>query len=169
LEPFYFIVLDRCDTNNKSSSFHLSKSLDNSLMHLKEKISVNFISDLYVEVLQKYDIFWNDKSLVEQYIRSNFEQYESQLYAVLDQIRTGFQNHVGNLNKSVHAAVQEPIVFKSLSELLLDPAKHSDPRYQKVALVLVLFFFEYCDIGKKTADDPITLFPKYNNNYDSSN
>jgi hypothetical protein len=155
--------------NNKYAHLITLESFDTALIHLRKKIEINFTSSVHSETLNLYDIYWQDKSIVEKFIRTNFELYESQLYTVLYTIRTGFQNSKSNQPNSIHSAVQEPLLFKELSNLLIEQKYLNDPRYQKVALALVLFFFEYCDFGKKSPDDPETLFSKYDRDYDSSN
>ncbi len=134
---------------------------DKGVIQLKEKIKKNFIPTTYQDVMNEYHIFWETKTIVENYIQSNFSEYELFLYAILDTIRNNFVKHPSNRNNNVEAHVQSPTVLQDLSDSLIPQEKLINPLHKATALSLVLFFFEYCDFGKKHSEDPLTLFPKY--------
>ncbi|MCF6298143.1 MAG: hypothetical protein L3J08_09220 [Flavobacteriaceae bacterium] len=140
-------------------------NFDKGVIQLKEKIKKNFISTTYQDVLNEYYMFWESKTIVENYIQSNFSEYEMFLYAILDTIRNSFINHPSNRNNKVDAPVQSPTVLQDLSNALI-PKENINPLHKATALSLVLFFFEYCDFGKKHSKDPLTLFPKFERNND---
>lgn len=135
--------------------------METKLLSLKSKIYKNFIGDNYREVLNTYDIFWVNKECVEAFIKKNFRFYEEQLYTILSKIRNNFKKHHLNFKGIVDFAVNDPKYFDELIPLILQAEKIGDPRYENAAKAIILFFFEYCDFGKKSKDDPQTLFTKF--------
>lgn len=139
-------------------------SIDSKLLHLRSKIGENFIGENYRDVLNTYDIFWINKECVESFIKKNFHRYEGQLYSILSKIRNHFIKHPSNHKGIVDFPVNDPKYFDDLIPLILPSDKIGDPRYESAAKAIILFFFEYCDFGKKSKDDPETLFSKFDGN-----
>lgn len=130
-------------------------------LHLKPKISKNFNSKNYRDVRDTYDALWTDKECVEYFIKQNYQRYRRQLYIILDKIKIYFKSMPLNKSKSVEFPVTDPVVFDDLAKQIIPIEKHCDPRYYGAAKAIVLFFFEYCDFGKKSQEDPPTLFPSF--------
>lgn len=147
----------------EKAKFEISP-IDSKLLHLKSKIKENFIGENYREVLNTYDIFWVNKECVESFIKKNFHRYEGQLYSILSKIRNHFIKHPSNHKGIADFPVNDPKYFDDLIPLILPSDKIGDPRYESAAKAIILFFFEYCDFGKKFKDDPATLFTKFDGN-----
>lgn len=143
--------------------------LDKKLFHLKPKITENFVNRNIKSVIDTYNALWVDKEAVDYFIRNNFHRYERQLKAILDKIRNTFKSLKLNRKSSVEFPVTDPLVFEKLASLFIPPDKKSDPRYFSTAKALVLYFFEYCDFGKKHKDDPLSLFSNPMGDNDSTN
>lgn len=142
---------------------------DKKLFHLRPKITENFVSRNAKSVFDTYNALWIDKEAVEHFIRNNFHIYERQLKAILDKIQNTFKNHKVNRKSSVEFPVNDPFIFEQLADLFVPPDKKSDPRYFSTAKALILYFFEYCDFGKKHKDDPPSLFSNTIGYNDSTN
>lgn len=142
---------------------------DKKLFHLKPKITENFVSRNSKSIIDTYNALWVDKEAVDHFIRNNFHRYERQLKAILDKIRNTFKNLKLNRKSSIEFPVTDPYVFEKLADLFVPPDKKSDPRYFSTAKALVLYFFEYCDFGKKHKDDPPSLFSTNIGDNDSTN
>lgn len=143
--------------------------LDKKLFHLKPKIKENFVNLNAKSVFETYNALWIEKEAVEHFIRNNFHRYERQLKAILDKIRNTFKNLKHNHKSSVEFPVNDPYVFEQLADLFIPSDKKSDPRYFSTAKALILYFFEYCDFGKKYKDDPPSLFSNTIGSNDSTN
>lgn len=135
-------------------------------LHLSKKIFTNFtannLSKNYQCVKDTYNAHWTDKECVEYFIKQNYHRCKRQLYVILDKIKTYFKSVPLNKSKSVEYPVTDPVIFDELTKQIIPPEKHCDPRYYGAGKAIVLFFFEYCDFGKKSEDDPPTLFPSSN-------
>lgn len=141
---------------------------DKKIITLKSKIGVNFKNHNYTEVIDTYNALWTDKELVEHFIRSNYRTYKKQLYAILDRIKSKYKVQKPNRYQSVDFPVNGPIVFDNLADELIPEGKNTDPRYISMTKAIILFFFEYCDFGKKSVDDPPSLFANYSGQDDTS-
>jgi len=153
-EIFNFV---NTDAKNKVEIIPFEKRL----LSLKLKIQANFINKNYPEVKSLFSAYWSNKEFVEYFIKQNFHRYEHQLYAILIKIRNHFINAPTNNERVVNFPVNDPAYFEELAKLLIPTGKESDPRFLITANALILFFFEYCDFGQKTPEDPATLFTKF--------
>lgn len=132
--------------------------IDTKLIHLRKKIGVNFLDNNYLDVLKTYYQLWIEKEYVEHFIKTNYHRYKRQLQGMLEKIRTNYKVLSHNKKQDVEFPVNGPIVFERLAELFVPIDKASDIRYSITAKAIILFFFEYCDFGKKSPDDPPSLF-----------
>lgn len=150
-ELFSFVNIDQIDLS-------IITSLEKKLFHLNPKIKENFVSRNFKNVFETYNALWIEKEYVDYFIRENYHRYDRQLKAILDKIRNTFKNLKLNKKNSVEFPVNDPYVFEQLADLFVPADKKSDPRYFSTAKALVLYFFEYCDFGKKSKEDPPSLF-----------
>jgi len=135
---------------------------------LQNKVKDNFNSRFYKEVKDIFDSNWSNKICVEEFIKHNFHRFESQLYTILYIVRNNFKKVKENTKGITDFPVNNPVYFEYLAEQILQEEKRSEPRYLLAATAIILFFFEYCDFGRKTMEDPPSLFPKLDGRDDNS-
>lgn len=145
----------------KKNSFIEIPPIETKYIHLKPKLKENFVSENYREAIAAYNALWPNKERVEYFIKQNFHHYKSQFYSILGDVRSLFRNAPFNHKSSTDFPVQDPDFFNKAARMIIPDGKKSDPRYLAVGKSIVLFFFEYCDFGKKCPDDPRTLFTAY--------
>lgn len=133
---------------------------EKAYLKLKLKIERNFKADFYNDVKILFNANWTNKVIVEDFIKLNFHRYESQFYTILDLVRNQFLTVKENFIAVSDFPVNNPVYFEMLAQVILPPDKKVEPRYLATAKAIVLFFFEYCDFGRKTTDDPLSLFNK---------
>ena len=141
---------------------------ENKLLHLKPKIEENFSPHNYRMIRDTYNALWANKESVEAFIKKNFNTYEDQLYTILDKLRNMFRQAPFNNKNDIEFPATSPEFFDKLADAIIPDGKKSDSRYIATAKALVLFFFEYCDFGKKSKTDPPTLFSKFEGKDDPS-
>ena len=127
-------------------------------LKLKSKIDVNFNDKLYTDVKILFHSNWSNKVIVEDFIKRNFHHYESQLFTILGLVRNHFKKVNENFKGITDFPVNDPAYFEMLAQSILPPDKKVEPRYLSAATAIILFLFEYCDFGRKTVDDPLSLF-----------
>jgi len=133
---------------------------ENAYLKLKNKIEVNFKYGFYNDVKLLFRANWSNKVIVEEFIKLNFHRYESQLYAILGLVQNHFIGVKENFKGISDFPINNPMYFESLAQTILPSEKKVEPRYLAAAKAIILFFFEYCDFGRKTNDDPLSLFNK---------
>ena len=125
------------------------------------KIKANFIKDNYTEVRNIFIVNWVNKECAEFFITQNFDKYESQLYAMLEKIRYYFKKLPCNHKRIVNFPVNDPDYFEELAHLIIPKGKENDPRFLSTCKAIILVLFEYGEFGRRTPDEPATLFTKY--------
>lgn len=124
------------------------------------KIKANFYKTNYTVVRNILIANWANKECAEFFITKNFEKYESQLYAILEKIRYTFKKLPSNHRKKVDNPVNDPDYFEELSRIIIPNGEENDPRFMLTAKAMILYFFERGEFGKKTPNDPESLFVK---------
>lgn len=144
------------------------KPFEKNYLHLKLKVEKNFSGRFYKEVRGIFNSNWSNKTFVEFFIKQNFHRYESQFYTILGLVRNKFKTVNENSKGITDFPVNDPAYFEMLAQCILPAEKQNEPRYLLAANAIILFFFEYCDFGRKTVEDPPTLFTKLDAEDDST-
>ena len=157
---FHFL---NSDAKNLAAVIPFEKKFKN----LKFRIEANFNKKMHPEVKNIYTANWTNIERVEFFIKQNFSKYEEQLYAIIENIRYHFKNAPLNHKGIVDFPVNDPAYFEKLSKLIIPKGRGNDPRFLLAAKAIILFLFEHGEFGRRTPNDPPTLFTKFadsNNN-----
>jgi len=146
--------------NSDAKNIVAVSPFNNNLPHLQHKIESNFIPRMRPEIQNVLFANWTNIESVDFFITQNFQQYEQQLYAILEKIHSYFKTVPSNNKGIVDFPVNDPVYFDELSYLIIPEGKKNDPRYMLTAKAMVLFLFKHGEFGRKTPDDPPTIFPK---------
>lgn len=130
----------------------------NSLIHLKEKIPLNFPNDGEKDVEEMFTQLWNKKSLVEKYVKEENDDSEK-----IDGLILKFREYFIKLKKSKshETEVEDISIFYQLANYCIPKEKIKDSCFLPNALAIVIYFFESCDFGKRTKSEKennISLF-----------
>ena len=65
------------------------------------------------------------------------------------------QDEFCRLRKVAHAnfPVKDHLLFAEIAKILLPAGKENNYRYKSCAKSIVIYFFEYCDIGQRTENE----------------
>ena len=122
----------------------------NSLVHLKEKIPLNFSNDGEKDAKEMFTQLWNKKSLVEKYVKEENDDNEK-----IDGLILKFREYFIKLKKSKshETEVEDISIFYQLANYCIPKEKIKDSRFLPNALAIVIYFFESCDFGKRTKSE----------------
>ncbi len=129
---------------------------------LKLRIEANFNKKMVHDVKNIFTANWTNIERVEFFIKENFTDYEEQLYAIIENIHYHFKIAPLNYKGIVDFPVNDPAYFEKFSKLIIPKGRGKDPRFLLAARAIILFLFEHGEFGRKTANDPPTLFIKFN-------
>lgn len=132
------------------------------LTALKEKIRLNFEPVQHARIEQTYKNNIHHISLIEAIIQSQLTQDENPVNELIDMIQEEFCRlaKVANANYPI----KDHQLFGEIAKLFLPPGKEQNPRFKSCAKSIVIYFFEFCEIGRRTEDeinnkkDDLTLF-----------
>jgi len=135
--------------SNKVNSSHVLNT--KTLTALKDKIKLNFEPVQYHRVEQTYKNNIHHISLIESLIQNQLTQDENPFNELVDMI----QDEFCRLANVAHAnfPVKDHQLFGEIAKILLPPGKENNPHFKSCAKSIVIFFFEYCDIGRRTEDE----------------
>ncbi|SDO03148.1 hypothetical protein SAMN04488516_1173 [Desulfonauticus submarinus] len=130
-------------------NFEQSNKFQNSkdLTHLKKKIPLNFSKEQEEIVNKLFDDYFKYEYLIREFIEAEQEN-PFRIDGLLNIIRTEYCEIQGINNPN--EKIKDVLVFKKIAEKLT-PKK--DPEYIFNAQLIVLYFFEQCEIGKKTVEE----------------
>jgi hypothetical protein len=121
------------------------------LKKLHEKIRLNFTKANQQAVNELLQNNWKRKELVEQFIKEQIQIDEYPIIALKEYIQDKFRNITSN--ESHYVKLEHYSIFERIALTLLQPAKITNPDYIANAKAVVLYFFEFCDIGEKTGKE----------------
>ena len=111
-------------------------------VNLKEKIPLNFIDSKQQDEARKiFTNLWSTIRLVEKYLSEIEDQ--GKVLRLKEQIQAEFRKLKSQNNDILK-------IFDELPLLFLQDDKKTNPDYHSGAKAIILYFFEYCDIGSKT-------------------
>lgn len=132
------------------------------LTKIKDKIKINFEEVQHPRVTETYKKNLHNINLIESFIQTQMTQDENSVNELVDMI----QDEFCRLRKVADSdsPIKDHLLFSEIAKKLLPPGKENDPAFISCAKSIVIYFFEYCDIGKRTDDeinnkkDELTLF-----------
>lgn len=132
------------------------------LTKIKDKIKINFEVVQHPRVTETYKKNLHNINLIESFIQTQMTQDENSVNELVDMI----QDEFCRLRKVADSdsPVKDHLLFPEIAKILLPPGKENEPQFKSCAKSIVIYFFEYCDIGKRTEDeinnkkDELTLF-----------
>ena len=138
-----------------------TEPIDNRLVSLKEKIKLNFPGHYYLTIVNTYNSHRGYRAVTEYFIKQNFYKYKDELELILDRIMVKVCTADFNTDGSPYHPINEPVFFDELTDMIIPPEKRGGIKYRGICKAIVLFFFEYCEFGEKTLNEPPTLFKFY--------
>lgn len=116
-------------------------------VNLKEKIPLNFKDTEQQDCAKTmFTNLWSTIRLVEKYLAESEDQ--GKVLRLKEQIQTEFRKLKDQNNDILK-------IFDDLPLLFLQDSKKTDPDYHSGAKAIILYFFEYCDIGSKTEKEKL--------------
>jgi len=150
------------------------KLSDKKATKIRKKIKINFSQIQHSQVSNSFKHHLRKILLVEKFIQDQMDQNEDDVFDLAERIQIEYCriNKVGN----AHQPINDQLVFEDLARIILESSlfpkdKIKRPNYVACAKSIVLFFFEICDIGRRTQEeeaeaaekakgDPILPFPE---------
>jgi hypothetical protein len=166
----YIIQIDSDDLDNgilDDIFQHISKILPEKtvelqldivkLRKLSEKIDLNFSQKHGKEVRSLVNDNWRRMMLVQRFIQEQMNIDDNRVVSLLGLIQDKFRFITGQVTIDYRIANMQ--LFEKIGVGLLPPNKVTNPDYVSNAKAIVLYFFEFCEIGKKTKDELLNLPP----------
>ena len=126
-----------------SSSIEMSK-----ILHLQEKIDVNFGKITKTEIEGAITRNWGKLVLVENFIQSDNEISPGKIDALILKIKSLYKEKKSC--DSSEERVQKVTVIEEIANEFLPEDKKVNPDYFASSFAIVLYFFQMCEIGKRT-------------------
>lgn len=148
---FKYVIEVTKSNENSFSNQGLSKE---KLLHLNDKINLNFNSEAEI---------------------NEVKEYFTQLFSRISAVEKHFQMLDENDQEDVHFYVSSAyndlkrtekdkvIILKRLSEAFIPPSNYKNPTYVSIAQAIVLFFFDDCTIFEKTKKEEIKQINLFEN------
>jgi len=150
-EIFDYIFQNKIDVKNK-----ISNREDGKITQLKEKLSLNFEEDERKEIEVLLTKNWGRIEIVEKYIQEQNEISPERIDALVLKIKS-FYREKKKCSSSEEKIENADALDKITKEFI--PAENlTNPDYYANSLAIILYFFEMCEIGKKTSIESQTLF-----------
>lgn len=121
--------------------------------NLSKKIELNFKPEQISRMNQMISNTWSKRLLVGKYIKLQSELDDSTALALKEKIQSDFCTVRDCTDTDTE--VEEVSVIETLANVYLEGANKTDPNYIANSKAIVLYFFEYCDLGKKTEEEKI--------------
>jgi hypothetical protein len=121
------------------------------LKKLIKKIEINFKKNRRDRVREIITNNWKKMMLVERFVEAQIEIDETRILALKDNIQSNYCS-ILKLNNS-EAPINDFTVFEKLGICFLPRHRKTNPDYISNSKAIILFFFEFCDIGKKIDED----------------
>jgi hypothetical protein len=122
------------------------------LKAILDKIQLNFNSEHAGRVKSMFTNTFTSITVVGQFIEDQYAMDENRILALKEAIQSLYGTISGS--PDTQAPIEKFSVFDDIALQLLPEGKRTDPEYMMNAKAIVLYFFEMCDIGKKTGFEP---------------
>jgi len=121
------------------------------ILHLTEKISLNFSEKDQKEFSTSIAEIWNIKSFVEDFIKIKLENDEAKVFAIKHKLQKLYRK-IKN-SSSCESPVEDIRVIDEMATECMPQSKKGDSLYELYTKAIIYYFFEFCDFGKKTTKE----------------
>jgi hypothetical protein len=118
------------------------------ILHLTEKISLNFSERDQKEFSDNIAEIWNIKSFVEDFIKIKLENDEAKVFAIKHKLQKLYRK-IKN-SSSCESPIEDLRVIDEMTTECMPQSKKDDSLYELYTKAIIYYFFEFCDFGKKT-------------------
>lgn len=147
-------IFDYAETKSSISQKDMPDPNDSKITELKTKLSLNFEEDQSKEVAKLIQRCWWKMELVEEFAQKMSEINRWRIDSLILLIQHLFkEKRVCTISNEV---VQTAGILEAISNELIPTGKEKNPDYFANALAIVLYFFQMCEIGKKTQKETET-------------
>jgi hypothetical protein len=130
---------------NTTAVQHAEASQGFGLKSLEEKIRLNFKPEHADRVNQMIGNLWSQKQLIQRLISETASTDPQKVVSLKEKIQSDFFR----INKE-QKRIEDVQIIEEIANACLPKERLTNPQYHSNAKALVLFFFELCEIGKKT-------------------
>lgn len=116
--------------------------------NLQEKIKINFSPEKAARVEELIKNVWFQRATVEKFLQEKYESSPIEVLSLKELIQTRFCE--AKKAESSASPVEDLAVIEALAQGLLPENRRTNCLYLANAKAVVIHFFEFCDIGKKT-------------------
>lgn len=124
---------------------------NNDFTNIKEKVSLNFTDENHDTIKTMLLNCWKQKEEVQSYIESEIGDGNVRFYALIEDIQSKFRQKKECLSNNEE--IEYPKIIEDIAKDYVPENSRNNPDYLAVAKAIVLYFFEYCYIGKKTKEE----------------
>jgi len=130
-------------------------NIKDGLEKLLPKLSINFCGTDHENMLASLSENWQNKNLVDQYIRDKISAKPSQIFAMLTKVQNEYK--LLNPERDTHYPINYFKNVLSITDSIIPPRKNKISEYHACCLAIVLYFFEMCDIGDRTKNEQLSF------------
>lgn len=141
-EIFEYIFNEKIDEENARVKFEKDGK------DITEKIKVNFDGSHRKRVAQIVSDYFKYEHIIRNFVQIEAENNSFRIDALKDVIQDTFCE-IRN-TQDTESKIENFNVFKEIAQKLLPINKQYDTKYVFNAKLIVVYFFEFCEIGKKT-------------------
>lgn len=118
------------------------------ILHLTEKISLNFSEEDQKEFSSNIAEIWKIKIFVEDFIKIKLENDETKVLAIKNKLRMLYRTI--KKTSSCESPIEDLRVIDDMTTECTPQSKKNDSLYELYTKAIIYYFFEFCDFGKKT-------------------
>lgn len=145
-------IFEHIQSNKPKKASSDDKIKDSLTTDLGLKIKLNFPEDQRLAIDDLIRNVWDKKEVVRSFLEKQTADDEVSVNELAETIKNGFRTQKGSINSD--ARIEDVAILKNLAKTYLPESQIRNPAYIANAEALILYFFEFCFIGKKTKDNP---------------
>jgi len=130
-------------------------NIKDGLEKLLPKLKINFSGNDYQNMYDSLSENWQNKNLVDQYIRDKISVKPSQIFAMLTKVQNEYR--LLNPDRDTRYPFNYFKNVLSITDSIIPPKKNKISEYHACCLAIVLYFFEMCDIGDRTENEQLSF------------
>lgn len=134
-------------------------NIKDGLEKLLPKLSINFSGNDHENMLASLSENWQNKNLVDQYIRDKISVKPSQIFAMLTKVQNEYR--LLNPDRDTHYPFNYFKNVLSITDSIIPPKKSKISEYHACCLAILLYFFEMCDIGDRTKNEQLSFLEQF--------
>jgi hypothetical protein len=143
-----FDHIEQLKLASQANDLNISKEENvKKILHLTEKISLNFSKKDQKEFSSSIKEIWSIKSFVEDFIKIKLENDETKVFAIKHKIQRLYRTIK---NSSCESPIEDLGVIDKMTTECIPQSKKDDSLYELYTKAIIYCFFEFCDFGNKT-------------------